>query len=114
MKKTSIMLAALMLAALMLAACSPKVSTETVPAVNCTKITVAESCTTELAFNQIERGMASAAVINALGKGWRTTDSNSIGQYEFKTLQWENCGTLFSVTFKNDAVDSKFMIGDVR
>ena len=105
MKKTSIMLAALMLAA-----CNPKVSTETVPVVNGTKISVAESCTTEQAFNQIERGMTSATVINALGKGWRTTYSNSVGQYEFKTLEWKNCGTLFSVTFKNDAVDSKFMI----
>ena len=105
MKKTSIMLAILMLAA-----CSPKVSTETVPVVSGTIISVAESCTTEQAFNQIERGMTSATVINALGKGWRTTYSNSIGQYEFKTLEWENCGTLLSVTFKNDAVDSKFMI----
>ena len=109
MKKTSIMLAALMLTA-----CNPKVPAETVLVVNSTIISVAESCTTERDFNQIERGMTSTTVINALGKGWRITDSNSIGQYEFKTLQWENCGTLFSVTFKNDAVDSKFMIGGVR
>lgn len=97
-----------------LLACSPKPNTsESIPVVNGTKIS-AESCISEDAFNQIVIGMTSATVTNALGKGWRTTDSNLIGQYEFKTLQWKSCDTLYSVTFKNDAVDSKFMIGGVR
>jgi hypothetical protein len=117
MHKLITTLAIATISCLTVASCSPRKvdvqRSEQIPTIENGKVSL-QSCIDPEAFEKLTVGMALTTVTTVLGKGWRTADSNSVNGIEFKTLQWKNCGVLYSVTFKNGVIDSKFMIDGVR
>ena len=65
-------------------------------------------------FQGMPKDLRIGEVIGVMGDKYTIADSNDVGMFSFKTLQWKDCGNIFSVTFLNERTNSRFMMGGVQ
>lgn len=92
----------------LLCACTPKEQSASAP------VSAGRGCLQPSTFQAIPNDSRIGEVIGVMGDKYTIADSNDVGMFSFKTLQWKDCGNVFSVTFRNDQMNSRFMIGGVQ
>lgn len=67
-------------------------------------------CPSAETFISINRGETEAQVSDKMKIKGVVNDYSKTGNFEFKTLKYECGSKIYSITFKNGFVDSKFML----
>ena len=61
-------------------------------------------------FISINKGESESQVFDKMKIKGSINDYSKVGNFEFKTLKYECDSKIYSITFKNGFVDSKFML----
>lgn len=94
----------LVILSLFLNACEVKVSNST------TAKFESVECPSPEVFISINKGESESQVSDKMKIKGSINDYSKVGNFEFKTLKYECGSKIYSITFKNGFVDSKFML----
>ena len=67
-------------------------------------------CPSTEVFISINQGESESQVSDKMKIKGSINDYSKVGNFEFKTLKYECGSKIYSITFKNGFVDSKFML----
>lgn len=67
-------------------------------------------CPSPEVFISVSRGESESQVSDKMKIKGVIDSYSKVGNFEFKTLKWQCDSKIYSVTFKNGFVDSKFML----
>lgn len=67
-------------------------------------------CPSAEVFISINQGESESQVSDKMKIKGSINDYSKVGNFEFKTLKYECGSKIYSITFKNGFVDSKFML----